>query len=158
MGMDTCGRSSSFVYKEDNFLTSCLPFCTSILPLKKRQSLRENKIAFKRSKSFPLKYIPYQNGGKTILIIAFPECISVPPKENLYLFQQRQLFSSEKGPTLNGNEFQMLASLWKTENIYLVHQFSLTFSSLQLNTDAFANSADPHEKAPNEPSHQELHI
>ena len=33
----------------------------------------------------------------------------------------------------------------------------LTLSSLQTNTDAFANSADPDKIAHNEPSHQELH-
>ena len=33
----------------------------------------------------------------------------------------------------------------------------LTFSSLQTNTDSFANSADPYETAQYEPSHQDLH-
>ena len=32
----------------------------------------------------------------------------------------------------------------------------LTLSSLQTNTDTFANSADPDETAHNEPSHQDL--
>ena len=34
---------------------------------------------------------------------------------------------------------------------------SLTFSSLQTNTDTFANSADPDEMACNEPSNLDLH-
>ena len=116
MGMDTYGRSSSFVYKEDHFSAFLFAFLFIDFTAEKKTLSTRKKIAFKRSKSFPLKYIPYQNGGNTILIIAFPECISVPLKENQYLFQQRQLFSSEKGPTLNGNKLQMLAP-WEKRNI-----------------------------------------
>ena len=35
--------------------------------------------------------------------------------------------------------------------------FLLSTSALQTNTDAFANSEDPDEKARNEPSHLDLH-
>ena len=40
---------------------------------------------------------------------------------------------------------------------FIISIHILTLSSLQINTDTFANSADPDEMAHNEPSHQDLH-
>ena len=51
----------------------------------------------------------------------------------------------------------MLTSLYKWQNFYQVFPTNLTLSSLQTNTDTFANSADLDETARNEPSHVDLH-
>ena len=42
-------------------------------------------------------------------------------------------------------------------SLFIISIHILTLSSLQINTDTFANSADPDEMARYEPSHQDLH-